>query len=90
MVVYVVTYYDGNTMPGEERTWVESTEKKAEKRVGQVMLLMLDEVRNTQTRGRIEDLIDDGKIDEAYRLFSGDGGKTGMLQILVDKKTVGK
>ena len=90
MIVYLVTFYDGNTAMDEATHWIEPTEKKAEERVGKAMRTFLYEVRNPETQKEIRALVDKGEIDKAYTLFVEDGGRTGMLGISVRKMTVGK
>jgi hypothetical protein len=90
MVVYVVTYYDGNTMPGEVEFWINKTQAGARKKQAEVIKAHLDDVQNPRIQGQIVDALDGDDVEQAAERFAGDGGPTGMQACDITKVDVGK
>lgn len=90
MVVYVVTYYNGNTMPGEVEFWINKTEAGAKKRQAEVIKAHLGDVGNPAAQGEIAAALDDDFVERAAEQFAQDGGPTGMQAVDITKVNVGK
>lgn len=90
MVAYVVTYYDGNTVPGEVEFWIHQTKAGARKKQAEVIKAHLDDVQNPRIKGQIVAELADDDVEQAAERFAGDGGPTGMQACDITQVTVEK